>query len=71
LPTEALPGAGSAPGTTMPSWGLAIDGDHLAELRASDPPIIARARDGRMVLDLRAVDPADDDAIATALRALA
>lgn len=67
MPTEALPGAGSAPGVTMPSFGLAIDGDHLAALRAHDPPVIARVRDGRTVLDLRTVEPADDAAVIAAL----
>jgi L-seryl-tRNA(Ser) seleniumtransferase len=66
--TEALPGAGSAPGVTMPSAGIVLDGDHLAALRAHDPPVIARTREGRTVLDLRAVDPVDDDVIAAALR---
>ncbi len=58
--TEALPGAGSAPGATMPSYGVALTGDHVAALRAATPPIIARARDGVTYLDLRTVDPADD-----------
>jgi len=69
--TEALPGAGSAPGATIPSSGVALDGDHLEELRAQPVPIVARARDGCTVLDLRGVDPADDEAIAVALSALA
>ena len=34
IATEALPGAGSAPGVTMPSYGLDLAGDHLAALRA-------------------------------------
>ncbi len=70
LPTEAVPGAGSAPGTTIPSWGVAVDGDHLAALRAHDPPVLARARDGRTVLDLRAVDAADDEVLSAALRSV-
>ena len=35
--TEALPGAGSAPGATIPSWGVAVAGDHLAALRGQRP----------------------------------
>ncbi len=66
---EALPGAGSAPGATMPSYGLVLRGDHLAALRAGDPPVVARAREGRTFLDLRTVDPADDDVVTAALRA--
>ncbi len=66
--TEAVPGAGSAPGTTIPSVGLAVDGDRLAALRAHDPPVIARTVDARTVLDLRTVDPADDAVLIDALR---
>lgn len=66
---DALPGAGSAPGATMPSYGITVDGDHLDRLRALDPPIIARARDGRTHLDLRTVDPADDELLVRALLA--
>ena len=65
--TEALPGAGSAPGVTMPSAGIVLAGDHLAALRSHDPPVVGRARDGRTYLDLRSVDPADDDVLIAAL----
>jgi L-seryl-tRNA(Ser) seleniumtransferase len=65
--TNAVPGAGSAPGTTIPSFGVRVIGDRLAALRAHDPPIIARARDGATVLDLRAVEPADDVVLVDAL----
>ena len=66
--TEALPGAGSAPGVTMPSVGVVIDGDLLAQLRRHDTPVIARSRDDRTSLDFRSVDPADDVTIVAALR---
>ncbi|MEX0847592.1 MAG: L-seryl-tRNA(Sec) selenium transferase [Ilumatobacteraceae bacterium] len=66
---DALPGAGSAPGATMPSYGVVVDGDHLDRLRALDPPVVARARDGRTHLDLRTVDPADDTVLIRALTA--
>ncbi len=68
--TQALPGAGSAPGVTMPSVGVAVDGDVLAMLRHHAPPVIARTRDGRSYLDLRSVDPADDDIVIAALASL-
>ena len=67
---EALPGAGSLPGVTMPSYGLALDGDHAEVLRARRPPIVGRVRDGRTFLDLRTVDPADDQTLAAALATL-
>ncbi len=66
--TEALPGAGSLPGVTIPSAGLALAGDHLAALRRADPAVIGRVRDGRTILDLRTVDPADDAHLAAAVR---
>lgn len=66
--TEALPGAGSAPGVTMPSVGIVLDGDHLGTLRAHEPPVVARTREGRTYLDLRSVDPADDEVLIDVLR---
>ncbi len=68
--SKALPGAGSAPGVTMPSAAVALDRDVLESLRQHDPPVIARTRDGRTLLDLRSVDPADDKIVIAALRAV-
>ena len=61
--TESVPGAGSAPGVTIPSCGVVLDGDHLAALRAQPTPIVARVREGRTFLDLRSVDPGDDEIV--------
>jgi L-seryl-tRNA(Ser) seleniumtransferase len=69
--SEAIPGAGSAPGTSLASIAISVPGDLLASLRAADPPIVARARDGSTLLDLRTVDPADDIHLVSALRACA
>lgn len=68
--TLALPGAGSAPGVTMPSVGVRLDGDRLDALRAHEPPVIARTRDDTTTLDLRSVDAGDDRVIVDALAAL-
>jgi L-seryl-tRNA(Ser) seleniumtransferase len=68
---EALPGAGSAPGITMPSYGVEIDGDRLTALRDHEPPVIGRSRDDRTVIDLRAVRPHDDAVVVQALVAAA
>ena len=68
-PASAMPGAGSAPGATMPSVAVVIDGDHLAHFRDRPTPIIARVRDGRTFLDLRSVDPDDDSHLHAALAA--
>lgn len=68
--TESLPGAGSAPGVTMPSVGIELDGDRSGELRSWTVPIVARVRDDRTTLDLRAVDPADDHELVAAIAAV-
>ena len=67
--TVAIAGAGSLPGLDIPSAGIAVDRDVTAELRAQDPPVIARARDNQTLLDLRTVDPADDAVVAKAVTA--
>jgi L-seryl-tRNA(Ser) seleniumtransferase len=67
--TTALPGAGSVPGAGIPSAGVVVSGDRLAALRALTPPVIARARDGVTIIDLRAVDPLDDVLVAAAISA--
>ena len=68
--TQAVPGAGSAPGVTIPSFGIALEGDHLGDLRAHPTPIVARVREGRTYLDLRSVDPVDDAVLLAALARL-
>ena len=43
--------------------------DHLAApLRAGEPPVLGRTVRGRLLLDLLAVDPDEDDTIADAVR---
>ena len=66
---DSLPGAGSVPGVAIASAGVAVDGDRRAELRAADPPIVARVADGRTICDLRTVDPSDDAHLGAALSA--
>ncbi|MDP9071934.1 MAG: L-seryl-tRNA(Sec) selenium transferase [Actinomycetota bacterium] len=66
---DAVPGGGSVPGLTIPSAGIAVDGDRSAALRALDPPVVARVHEGRTVLDLRTVDPVDDPLVAKAVAA--
>lgn len=67
---DSLVGAGSAPGTTIASVGVAIEGDKRAELRDRRIPVIARAFEGRTFVDLRSVRPDDDAVVIEALRAL-
>ena len=68
---ESLPGAGSVPGETIPSPNLRLAGnaDHLwVKLLSASPPILARRREGSLIIDLRTVDPADDNHIASTCR---
>jgi L-seryl-tRNA(Ser) seleniumtransferase len=70
--TTAAAGGGSLPGLDIPSVGVAIDvadvDAALGALRAAR--IVALARDGRVVCDLRTVDARDDERVAAALRDL-
>ena len=68
--TVAVPGGGTLPGVEIPSAGLVMAGDCVAELRAGSPPIIARVADDATVVDLRTVHPDDDEVVAAALDAL-
>jgi L-seryl-tRNA(Ser) seleniumtransferase len=64
-------GGGSLPGETLPSFGLAVAvrsvGRLLAALRAGEPAVVGRIEDGRLLLDLRTVDPRVDEELAVAL----
>jgi len=75
-PMPSTVGGGSLPGETLESAGLSIAGrgpDALAHrLRTADPAVIGRVQDGSLLLDLRTIDPTDDEALGHALgRALA
>jgi len=77
LDGESLIGGGAAPSAVLPTRLLAIacegvSADELSgHLRTSDPPIIARVEDGRVLLDLRTVFPEQDEAITRALKQVA
>ncbi len=66
-PTEAVPGGGTLPTVTFPSVGLRVAGEIGGPLRDRHRPIIARIDDGSTVVDLRTIDPADDDEVANGL----
>ena len=66
-------GGGSLPGETLPSWGLSLGGRSadalLARLRRGTPAVVARIEDGRVLVDLRTVDPLDDPDLTRAIAA--
>ena len=71
----SLLGGGSAPSATLPTKLLALTSKELsadelaAHLRRSDPPVIARVEEGRVLLDLRTVFPDQDEKLTQALAA--
>jgi L-seryl-tRNA(Ser) seleniumtransferase len=76
VPLVATVGGGSLPGETLPSFGLGLAARPaerlLAALRAGEPAVVGRIEDGRVVLDLRTVEPAADEELGVAVgRALA
>jgi L-seryl-tRNA(Ser) seleniumtransferase len=77
LDGESVIGGGAAPSALLPTRLLAMtcegmSADELsARLRASDPPVIARVEEGRVLLDLRTVFPAQDEALVQVIRKIA
>ncbi len=66
---RSVTGGGTLPGLEIDSAGVALPGDRTAPLRRAEVPVVARVHEGRTVLDLRTVDPADDELVAHAARA--
>lgn len=71
VPADAYLGGGSAPERPVPGEALALPGGEslLGRLRTGRPPVVGYVRDDRVVLDLRTVDPEDDDALVSAVEA--
>jgi L-seryl-tRNA(Ser) seleniumtransferase len=69
----SVAGGGSLPGEGLESVLVEVDPGPagaavvLARLRSGDPPVVARAERGRVVLDLRTVPPEQDPIVAAAL----
>jgi L-seryl-tRNA(Ser) seleniumtransferase len=75
---DAAVGGGGAPGVTLPSAAIALDENLALPLRHGPavrrgevPPVVGRLERGRLLLDLRSVDPADDDTLVAAIVAAA
>ena len=70
---ESIVGGGAAPSSALPTRLLAMTCEGLSadqfsgRLRGSDPSIIVRVEEGRVLLDLRTVFPEQDTAVAAAL----
>jgi L-seryl-tRNA(Ser) seleniumtransferase len=70
---SSVVGGGAGAETTVPTRAVALVfrdvgvDDLAARLRKRPLPVVARIADGRLLLDLRTVDPAEDDEIRAAL----
>jgi L-seryl-tRNA(Ser) seleniumtransferase len=70
--SDASVGGGAFPAARIPSVALSIAGDATRleqRLRLGSPAVIARIADGCLMLDLRTVLPAQDEALAAAITA--
>lgn len=65
-------GGGSLPGESLPTYVLALDvkspDKFMAKLRASNPPLIARTENNRVLLDPRTVLPEQDKVLISILK---
>ena len=74
--TRSVIGGGSAPGATLPSRAAAVSSAEMGAdviartLRQWMTPVIARVEDGRVLLDLRTVEPEQDAVVVTAVEAV-
>ncbi len=70
--SESTVGGGSLPGESMKTWVLALEvkspDKFMAKLRASNPPVIARTENDRILLDPRTVLPEQEKDLLRVLR---
>ncbi|HET7325970.1 MAG TPA: L-seryl-tRNA(Sec) selenium transferase [Nocardioidaceae bacterium] len=66
--TDAAVGGGGAPGVTLPSAAVAVTPALAEPLRRGSPAVLGRVEHGRLLLDLIAIDPAEDDLLVRLVR---
>jgi L-seryl-tRNA(Ser) seleniumtransferase len=77
MPGESVIGGGAAPGAVLPTTLIVAGAERFsatelaARLRASEPPVIARVEENKVLLDLRTVFPEQDPLIGDAFRRMA
>ncbi|MHB1817039.1 MAG: L-seryl-tRNA(Sec) selenium transferase [Streptosporangiaceae bacterium] len=76
--SQAAAGGGGAPGVPLPSAAVSVPESLAPALRTGPgvragrhPAVIGRLTEGRLLLDLYAIDPAEDEALAEAVLAAA
>ncbi len=67
-PGTGVVGGGTYPGVELPSWtvrvrGPVAPGELARELRRGGAPVVARVEDDELTLDLRTVDPEEDEVV--------
>ncbi|NIH78213.1 L-seryl-tRNA(Sec) selenium transferase [Amycolatopsis viridis] len=66
---RAAVGGGGAPGVELPSVAVSLPGSWAEPLRTGSPSVVGRVERGRCLLDLRSVDPDEDELLVAAVRA--
>jgi len=70
--SESTVGGGSLPGESMKTWALALEvkspDKFMMRLRASQPPVIARTENDRVLLDPRTVLPEQEESLLVVLQ---
>jgi L-seryl-tRNA(Ser) seleniumtransferase len=64
-------GGGGAPGVAFASAAIGLPPSYAQPLRLGDPAVVGRIERGMLLLDLRTVDPADDETVCAAVRRVA
>jgi L-seryl-tRNA(Ser) seleniumtransferase len=70
VPCRSAVGGGSAPAVTLPSWAVSLPERYAEPLRRGRPAVAGRLDDGRLLLDLRTVDPAQLPTLADRVRSV-
>jgi L-seryl-tRNA(Ser) seleniumtransferase len=74
ISVKSVVGGGTTPGATLQSFALALSHSEMSAmamakaLRASDPPVVTRVSEERVLLDLRTVERESDALLTRALR---
>jgi L-seryl-tRNA(Ser) seleniumtransferase len=68
---KAAVGGGGAPGVELDSAAVSLPESLAVPLRCGQPAVVGRLEGGRLLLDLRSVDPADDTRLTDAILAAA
>jgi L-seryl-tRNA(Ser) seleniumtransferase len=68
---QSVIGGGATPEQSIPTWVIAIECDDVVDverrLRGSDPAVVARIEDGKLILDLRTVATREEAGLTRAL----